>query len=163
MKSSTSLAIAGIGLGAFAGSSMGIVAFGGGMNAAWVFGPVGGIIGWLVSDRLGGQPNPEHQPKVELSPKDCELEKERQENTPAFAKLIASTLMLLAYLWNIHITTLEKLGLLDSFVRQPLLFLGLCILVSLVFPPFLGVYFFCWVAAVEFGAKEETRYTAQLK
>jgi hypothetical protein len=74
-----------------------------------------------------------------------------------------SVLALLATIWNFHIDVLSAVGVLPVFVRQPLLFLGLCVVVSLVFPPFLTLYILAWLAAHSFGLSETTNYRVKIK
>lgn len=162
MKNSTSFTIAGVGIGVFVGSSMGVAAFGGAVNAAWVFGPVGGFIGWLVAGRLS-RPNTDttsnRGDETTLASEQTEPTETQRDHV---ASVMNSALMLLAYVWNAHITTLDRLGLLDTFTRSPILFFGLCIVITVFFPPFLVVYFVCWLAASHFDATEASRFYAKI-
>jgi hypothetical protein len=161
MKRSTALTIAGAGIGALVGSSMGVAAFGGAVNAAWVFGPLGAFVGWLVSGRLNDRPGIQaDMQSTETLNSDPQMDS--PDRTHPLAKVMHSALMLMAYLWNFHVAALDRAGLLDTFVRQPLLFLGFCVLISFFFPPFLGVYFFSWLASSHFNATEESRYYADI-
>lgn len=158
MKNSTALTIAGLGIGVFVGSSMGVAAFGGAVNAAWVFGPVGGFIGWLVSGRLSGSDTttkPSRDDETTLDTKETELLENKRDHV---ASIMRSGLMLLAYVWNAHIAIIDRLGLLDTFTRTPVLFFGLCIVVTVFFPPFLVAYFLCWLAASHFDATKASRF-----
>jgi len=158
MNRTLALPVAGTCLGAFVGSSMGVAAFGGAVNGAWVFGPLGAFVGWLVAGRLEKPMSSEHSTQSEQSPK--------LPDTDRFANAAASVfhaiLLLLAYTWNFHISALKSLGILDTFVRRPLLFAGLCCVISLFFPPFLVAYFCCWLAASHFNASEDSLYFAKI-
>ena len=77
--------------------------------------------------------------------------------------ILHASLAILASVWNFHIDILKVLGLLPTFVRQPLLFAGLCVVVSAVFPPFLGLYFSAWLAANHFGLSEERQFRVTIK
>ena len=156
--------------GWFVGSTMGFVTGGAGYNAAWVFGPLGAFVGWLVSSKMeqgstavkNNDPteHDEHGNEQEAVGPSAEL---GDRAIKFFQDVLWSVLVLLATVWNFHIDLLEKVGFLPTFVRQPLLFPGMCIAVSLVFPPFFILYLLAWVAASTFNISEETNYRATIK
>ncbi|MEZ5913339.1 MAG: hypothetical protein R3D84_14895 [Paracoccaceae bacterium] len=164
MKSSTAYMIAGAAIGLFTGASMGIAVGGTAYNASVIFAPLGAFIGWLLASRRNTSPNAYHQSdKAPLYGND---QNERETGTPPrdnIAAIVHSALAILATVWNFQIDILKVLGILPAFVRQPLLFAGLCLVVSIVFPPFLGVYFFAWLAANHFGLSEETQFRVSIK
>jgi uncharacterized membrane protein (DUF485 family) len=162
MKNVTAFTIAGIGIGVFVGSSMGVAAFGGAVNAAWVFGPVGGFIGLLVSGRLSTSNTDTKSSQYDettLASAEIEFLENKRDHV---SSVIRSGLMLLAYVWNAHIAVIDRLGLLDTFTRAPVLFFGLCIVITVFFPPFLVPYFLCWLAASHFDATEASRFYAKV-
>lgn len=143
---------------------MGVVVGGAGYNAAVFLVPLGAFIGWLLASRsstaLDHSLAPTHVETGTLADQSSETEFVFRQGA---GMIFHSALAILASIWNFQIDTLKALGLLPAFVRQPLLFAGLCIVVSMVFPPFLGLYFFAWLAANHFGLSEECQYRVTVK
>ena len=164
MKKSSIFAITGAVAGVMLGSSMGIASGGSAVNAAWVFGPIGAFIGWLISTKQlapktqteseSGRPAPEQTPDVSSN--------NIKRETNILSKGLEASLTILAVAWNFHIDLLHAIGILDTFIRQPMLFVGLCVVISVFFPPYLVVYFLAWLAANHFHASAETKFRAQL-
>ena len=170
MSKSNALILTGAVIGLFLGSSMGIAVGGTAYNAALFLTPLGAFIGWLASraniesaeERRGSSEerlDHDHSGKTES---EDDLESEVKSQSPVESS-VWPALALLATLWNFQIDLLEKVGLLKTFVRQPLLFVGLCIVVSIFFPPFLLVYFLSWAAACHFDISQDNNYRAHIK
>lgn len=164
MKPSKALIFAGAALGFFIGSSMGVAVGGTAYNAAVFLAPLGAFIGWLLSSRNSAI----SEQKTELhlqSPSETNSQHTQNDGKAQLivGQLVHSTLAIMASVWNFQIAVLNSLGLLPTFVRQPLLFLGFCIVVSMFFPPFLVLYFCAWVAASHFGLSKEDQYRVVVK
>jgi hypothetical protein len=159
MKKSTAYIIAGSSFGLLVGSSMGVAVGGTAFNAAFFVVPLGGFVGWLLASRNDAQTG--HQPEIAPA---ATLETINSQSRPSiksnggFASIVHSALAILATIWNFQIEILSALGILPTFVRQPLLFAGLCIVISVFFPPFLALYFFAWLGANHFGLSEENQF-----
>lgn len=128
-------------------------------NGAVVFGPVGGLIGWLL-----GRPNnvrDKAKAETELNAENGMGQVPKMQ-TDRELGVISSILLFLAKLWNTHIDGLESIGLLSAFVAKPWLFAAQACIISVFFPPFLPVYFVAYVAAVSFGLDEANGYRAKL-
>src|SRR6056297_2841024 len=150
MNRTPAFVLSGAGLGFFLGSSMGIAAGGTAFNAVWLFVPLGAFIGWLLESRnLAIENNDEETSSEVQDANEAALAKDPQLN--AFQAVAQAALAILASVWNFQIDLLATLGVLDAFVRQPLLFAGLCIVASILFPPILPIYFFAWLGAIHFG------------
>ncbi|UWQ99031.1 hypothetical protein K3729_16720 [Rhodobacteraceae bacterium S2214] len=156
MRRSISTIIAGALFGLFIGSSMGLAFGGSAYNAAWFFTPLGAFIGWLVHKSSASEGVDLEQTR-DFDALDSSAEKVGK----ASANIFTSLLKILASLWNFQIDLLDTLGLLQTFVKQPLLFAGLCVVISVFFPPFLVIYFLSWLGASHFGATENTKYRAK--
>ena len=161
MKKSTAYIVAGSTLGLIVGSSMGVASGGTAYNATFFVVPIGGFVGWLLASQNNAQtdraPESTASPATKLIGPEPEL-----SNNPStgFASIVHSALAILATIWNFQIEILNALGVLPTFVRQPLLFAGLCIVISVFFPPFLAVYFFAWLGANHFGLSEDNQFRA---
>lgn len=147
--------VAGMFLGFFVGSSMGLAFGGTAYNAAWFTTPLGAFIGWILTSRT-----PSQTPNEPIS------QNGNQETDATFADKVAlvfqSLLKIMASIWNFHIDLLDMLKVLPTFVKQPLLFLGLCIVLTIIFPPFFMIYFFAWLGANHFDLDEENQYRAKI-
>ncbi|MDA9208554.1 hypothetical protein N9O61_06710 [Octadecabacter sp.] len=158
MKQQTALIIAGALIGFLIGSSMGLAFGGTAYNAAWFFTPLGAFIGWLI-------PSKQHLDKdistVPLATSDETSGGEKVGN--ALATIFTALLRIMASLWNFQIDVLNVLGVLPTFVRQPLLFAGVCFVISIFFPPFLAIYFLAWLGANHFEMSEATNYRSVMK
>lgn len=164
MQNTATYMSAGAAIGFIVGVSMGVAVGGAAYNAAIFFVPLGAFIGWLIASRV--------PPSVKKSDA---TEIEQAASTPSqssetevvlregIGMIVHSALAIMAFAWNFHIEVLRLLGVLPTFVRQPLLFAGLCIVISVVFPPFIGIYFIAWLAANHFGLSQENQYRAIIK
>ncbi|WP_417241933.1 hypothetical protein [Celeribacter sp.] len=160
MRRPLALIIAGSGIGLFIGLSIGIAAGGTAYNGAVFLVPLGAFIGWLIStksDQAEDLSNNSPSPISEQGGGGAERFGE------GIGAVVSSALTIAATVWNFHIDLLQLLGLLPTFIKQPLLFLGLAIVATMLFPPFLVVYFFCWLGASHFGISEEGQYRAIIK
>lgn len=152
-------ALAGLAIGSFIGLSTGVVASGGGVNGIFVFGPIGAFIGWLLSKRgntkdlgiatlsIGSVPE---QPKLPM------LE------PPLATKVLHAVFVFFALVWNAHVYALDKVSVLPTFIQKPWLFFVLGIVISIPFPPLLGIYFCAYLGASHFGMSENTGYHARI-
>lgn len=159
MNKSTAYILSGSALGLLVGSSMGVAVGGTAYNAAYFLAPLGAFIGWLLASRKeieAGRPTESGsaQPTDTIGP----LPESAEKPTNSFAPIVHSTWVILATIWNFQIEILNTLGVLPTFVRQPLLFAGLCVVISVFFPPFLILYFFAWLGANHFGLSEENQF-----
>ena len=102
---------------------------------------------------------------METSDREADIpENQRDPTSQSFwQRLIWAFLTLMATVWNFHIDVLHTLKLLPAFVKQPLLFVGLCIVLTVFFPPFFILYFLAWLSANHFGITEEADYRAKIK
>ncbi len=145
---------------------MGVAVGGTAYNAAVIFVPLGGFIGWLIGNRPPASDNQAVQrPDDVLSEAEkgrFEAAKDDTKPDNAFVALISSSLAITAALWNFHIDLLDTLGLFPVFARSPWLFVMLCVVISIFFPPFLVVYFAAYVGALHHGMSEKTAYRAVL-
>ncbi|AMY70852.1 hypothetical protein [Frigidibacter mobilis] len=170
MSQANALMVTGAVIGLVLGSSMGIAVGGTAYNAAVFLTPLGAFIGWLISRSIGGATKQaaagvEPATSVQERPQEAVSENSVSDvpNRDFFERLVWSVLALLATLWNFQIDLLDKVGVLPTFVRQPLLFAGLCIVISVFFPPALVIYFLAWLGANHFKISEETSYRATIK
>lgn len=166
MKKRHAVVLVGTLLGLFLGSSIGIAAGGTAINGAWVCAFLGAFIGWLIGrdfeeDSRSLQGSTEDQHLDEYSSSSSEPPSKPQGTSP-FKAVLFGGVALIASFWNFHIDLLSAINLLNNFCNQPWLFVGLGILVSLVFPPFGACYFISYVCAAQFGASKENQYRAQL-
>ena len=147
--------LAGLGIGSLIGISTGVAAGGDAINGAFVFGPIGAIIGWLFA--LSGGPKPTVQ-----MPATPELQAKIPEPLSLSGKLLDVVFVVFASLWNAHIDLLSFLRVLPTFVEKPWLFFVMAVVISAVFPPFLGIYLFAYLGASHFGLSETTSYRATI-
>ncbi|MDC0658409.1 hypothetical protein N6L27_10415 [Leisingera sp. SS27] len=158
MKRTTAFAISGAAIGFFAGSSMGIATGGDAYNAAVFLTPLGAFVGWVLALRNSAISSANED--TVQSKASTEDPARTQSNVP---QLVEGALALLASMWNFQIDMLKAIGLLDTFVRQPMLFAGLAIVISVFLPPFLPVYFCAWLGANHFGLSKENSYRVAVK
>ena len=151
--------LAGLGIGSFIGISTGVAAGGDAVNGIFVFGPIGAFIGWLLARR--GHPEQTMMEAVADVNEPNVLSAIKAE-PPLVSKVLHAVFVLFASLWNAHISLLQACSVLPIFIQKPWLFFVLGILISLPFPPFLGVYFFAYLGASHFGMSEKTRYRANI-
>lgn len=147
---------------------MGIAMSGTAFNGAYLFCPLGGFIGWLVSRKLEetGETSPEKSP--DPADPDSDDISNTKENTFDHLKsadtiiplIIYSALAIAASVWNFHIDLLKVTGLLPTFVENPWLFVILCVVITFFVQPFLAIYSVAYLAASHFGASEKTDYRA---
>ena len=164
MKKSTAFTLAGAGLGLFFGSSMGIAAGGSAYNAAVFLTPLGGFVGWLIASRNGAV---SERPSQDSQGSGVDATVDSLESQPTsdrgVVSIVHSALAIMAALLNFHIEVLRGLGLLSTFSRQPLLFFGLVVIFSAIFPPFFVIYFCAWLGANHFGLSAENEYRVNIK
>lgn len=164
MKKSISFIVAGAVLGLLVGSSMGVAVGGSAYNATFFLVPLGGFVGWLIATRNSAATDPTTErdavPTSSVVPAQVEP---ADSGAKGFGLVVHSALAILATVWNFHIEILNALGVLPTFVRQPLLFAGLCVVISAFFPPFLALYFFAWLGANHFGLSEEKQFRATIR
>ena len=151
--------LAGMGIGSFVGLSTGVAAGGDAVNGIFVFGPIGAFIGWLLA-RRGHLENPTLEPIADgIEPK---LQPNAHEGPPLPSRVFHAVFVLFASFWNAHISVLQACSVLPIFIQKPWLFFVLGILISIPFPPFLGVYFFAYLGALHFQMSEKTGYRANI-
>jgi hypothetical protein len=146
-------------LGAIIGLVMGIAAFGGAVNAAIVFGPVGFIIGWLLPVSALEKATPREtapiDKKVDPVPSSegdfHSVETAINEIIPLLARILVSV-------WNMQIKLLIALGLMDSFVKRSWLLFALAVVLLAVFYPLGVVFSVTGITAMSYGAKPENRF-----
>lgn len=157
MNKITQFVIAGALIGLFLGSSTGVAMQGTAYNGAVVFGPLGALIGWLIASN--------RSEKIEDSPPKDESEEQTENEANVAtdigknaANVFSSMLAILATIWNFHIDLLEAIGLLPIFCEKPWLFFVTAVVLSFFFPPFLAIYFVCYLGASHFGVNSENKY-----
>ena len=146
-------------IGLFLGSATGVAMLGTAYNGAVVFGPLGAFIGWLISKK--NNQDVENLPLKPSSSNGNETDVASNLGASA-ASVFISALTILATVWNFHIDLLEMLKLLPTFQEKPWLFFVLAVVVSAIFPPFLAVYFVCYLSANRFGIEPENGYRASI-
>lgn len=167
MSRSNALILVGAVIGFFLGSSIGVATGGTAYNGAYFLVPLGAFIGWLISRNKTDNSAPTN---VTENSKDfldgqgglLQSPTAKENRTPpnfVHSMLLAAGIFL-ATLWNFHIDLLEKVGVLESFIKQPFYFVAMCIGISIFLPPFVGAYLVAWLAAQQFGMSEETKYRA---
>jgi hypothetical protein len=151
-------------LGAIAGSVMGVVAFGGGENGAYVFGPIGFILGWLLpvnslqktmpleterieNEKIENVSDAAPSPKGDLR----NVEASINEIIPIVGRILVS-------IWNMQMKFLIAVGLMDYFVQRPWLLFALAIILLAVFYPLGIVFSVTGIAAMNYGAKSENQF-----
>jgi hypothetical protein len=151
------------GLGAIGGAVMGVAAFGGAVNAAYVFGPIGLIMGWLIpvrdkpsnsdaeSSSVGQVSNDSSVPEVDLQ----KLKTSVSEMLPILAKITLSV-------WNLLMRLLIAIGAIELFVKRPWLFVVLAIvLLGLVYP--VGIVFsILGIVANNYGSSSSNNFIVDL-
>ncbi len=165
LNKSVSFVAAGTLIGVFIGSSMGIAAGGTAYNAAFFFGPLGAFIGWLLPNKLSTPTEHTSDPPVSETPKpEPELLANNVSHDQSPLTAIATSLiMILATVWNFHIDLLGYLRVLPYFLDMPIFFVGLCLIITMLFPPFLLLYFAAWLSANHFGLHKKNQYRAIIK
>jgi hypothetical protein len=151
--------LAGLAIGSVIGLSTGVAAGGNAVNGVFVFGPIGAVVGWLFA-RQGNRENPGTEIPLNLT--EPPLQPLQSDGLSLIEKTIHAVLAFGASMWNVQIYVLHSLGLLPSFVEKPWLFFVLAIVVSIPFPPILGVYLFAYLGALQFGMSEKTEYRANI-
>lgn len=155
----------GAAMGLVVGVTTGVAGHGTAVNGAYVFAPLGALIGWLVSrgfeqgtsdTNIEGKLNQDEQSEVKPNKAPSETA------DVAFVKIIFAIAAFFATIWNLHINALEKLNLLGQFLDKPWLFLLLPICIGIFFPPFAIAYFVCYVAAANYGANAESNFRAKV-
>jgi hypothetical protein len=151
--------LAGLGIGSFVGLSTGVAAGGDAVNGVFVFGPIGAFIGWPLARHRHLEQIPveivadSDDPKIQLA---------AHEGPPFARKVLLAVFVFFASLWNAHIYLLQTCSVLPIFMQKPWLFFVLGIVISIPFPPFLGVYLFAYLGASHFGMSEKTSYRANI-
>ena len=170
MNKTASYTIAGVAIGLFVGSSMGIATGGAAYNGAVFLGPLGGFVGWLISiaGKTVTKPDAEETDgKVISHPEPINYQSSghpsegSSSTSPEPTNIYIAGLAILATVWNFHIEVLKMVNLLPIFLNKPWLFAALSVVVSVFFPPFLIVYFFAYLGASHFGASAENGFIAQ--
>ena len=165
MSKAMGFVIGGALIGLFLGSSTGVAMMGTAYNGAIIFGPLGAFIGWLVSKRNEKKAG---EPPLKPSPSTGnENQSENKSNVASnigadTANVFISVLTILATVWNFHIDLLEMIKILPVFQDKPWLFFVLAVVVSAFFPPFIAVYFICYLGAAHFGVKPENGYRSSI-
>ena len=144
------------GLGCF-GLSTGVVALGGGVNGALIFGPIGFVIGWLMPTRsigTGASLDPTEPPGVPRS--------DRQRVEDSLNKMMPLVGRILGSVWNLEMRLLIAVSLMSYLVRYPWLHFGIAfVLLAVVFP--LGIVFtVTGFAAMHYGAKASNNFIVDL-
>jgi len=157
MNKKIQLVVGGAAIGLFLGLSTGVAMQGTAYNGAVVFAPLGAFIGWLISSISG---------KKDEDPAPTDNVENKIDSSPSFGDTIAtvytSILTILATIWNFHIDLLDMMKLLPVFQEKPWLFLVLAVVISVFFPPFLVLYFVCYLGAAHFGIKDENGYRSDI-
>jgi hypothetical protein len=151
--------------GCIVGLSMGVAAFGDAVNGAFVFGPIGFVIGWLLPwsrpnvpiHGEGAGETPEPRPGVVRQTSDItQVEKSVNDMMPLVGRMLAAV-------WNMQMKALIALGLMGHFQKYPWVFVGVALLLlALVFP--LGVIFsVTGLAALHFNVSARDQFLVNLE
>lgn len=161
------------GLGCFIGISTGVVALGGGVNGAVVFGPIGFVIGWLMPTRwlgTGAEPSLVVDPAVvEVEATQDTVEQpeaprsDYQRVEDSLSEMMPIVGRILGSVWNLEMRLLIAIGLMPYLVRHGWLLIGIAfVLLAVVFP--LGIIFtVTGVAAMNYGAEAGNNFIIDLK
>ncbi|RUU11017.1 hypothetical protein EOD08_32375 [Mesorhizobium sp. M6A.T.Ca.TU.002.02.2.1] len=160
------------GLGCLIGFSTGVVALGGGVNGAIVFGPIGFVIGWLMParwtdtgapltgpllDPVAAEATPDfvEQPAHERSDYQ-RVEQSLKEMIPIIGRILGSV-------WNLEMKLLIAVGIMPYLVRHGWLLFGIAFaLLAVVFP--LGIVFtVTGIAAMNYGVEARSDFIIDLK
>lgn len=159
------------GLGYLVGFSTGVVALGGGVNGAIVFGPIGFVIGWLMPARWTDTEAPRTtsllDPVAEATPDFVEqpahersdyqrVEQSLNEMIPIIGRVLGSV-------WNLEMKLLIAVGVMPYLVRHGWLLFGIAFaLLAVVFP--LGIVFtVTGIAAINYGAQARSNFMIDVK
>lgn len=153
------------GLGCLIGLSTGVVALGGGVNGALVFGPIGFVIGWLMPGKGSAPQSPRAEAQQAPDPVEssaaprsdfARLEDSLNDMVPVAARALCS-------IWNLQMKLLIAVGLMPHLVRYPWLLFGTAfVLLGVVFP--LGIVFtVTGVAAMQYGAEAKSNFLVNLE
>lgn len=151
-------------LGAIAGSVMGVAAFGSAENGAYVFGPIGFIVGWLLPVNSLEKTVPLETKKLEnekienVSDAAPSPEGELRNVEASINEIIPIVGRILVSIWNIQMKFLITVGLMDYFVQRPWLLFALAVVLLAVFYPLGIVFSVTGIAAMNYGAKSESQF-----
>ncbi len=146
-------------LGAIAGSVMGVVAFGGGENGAYVFGPIGFIVGWLLPVNSLQKTAPLEAETIEKAADAVPSpEGELRNVETSINEIIPIVGRILVSIWNMQMKFLIAVGLMDYFVQRPWLLFALAIILLAIFYPLGIVFSVTGIAAMNYGAKSENQF-----
>ncbi|RWP83477.1 MAG: hypothetical protein EOR11_23455 [Mesorhizobium sp.] len=161
------------GLGSLIGFSTGVVAMGGGVNGAIVFGPIGFVIGWLTPAKSTGAEAPpanslldpvlvaaEAVPDPVDGPSAPHGDYQRVE--ASLSEMIPIIGRILGSVWNLEMKLLIAVGLMPYIVRHGWLLFGIAlVLLAVVFP--LGIVFtVTGIAAMNYGAEAGNSFIIDL-
>ncbi|TGQ36513.1 hypothetical protein [Mesorhizobium sp. M00.F.Ca.ET.216.01.1.1] len=162
------------GLGYFIGLSTGVAALGDAVSGAFVFGPIGFVIGWLMpakwtsaetpptgSERdpvvIVAQATPDHVEQPVAEPSDFRrVEQSLNEVIPIIGRILGSV-------WNMEMKLLIAVGLMPYLVRHAWLLFGIAVvLLAVLFP--LGIVFtVTGIAAMNYGAEAGSNFIVDLR
>ncbi|MES0061463.1 hypothetical protein [Mesorhizobium sp. M0041] len=160
------------GLGGLIGISTGVVALGGGVNGAIVFGPIGFVIGWLMPSKSTGTEAPPANPLLDPElvgavpdPVDgpSAPHGDYQRVEASLSEMIPIIGRILGSVWNLEMKLLIAVGLMPYIVRHGWLLFGIAlVLLAVVFP--LGIVFtVTGIAAMNYGAEAGNRFIIDLR
>jgi len=150
--------LGGAAIGLFLGLSTGVAMQGTAYNGAIVFGPLGALIGWLIS---GNEIEKMEEPRPTTESESEAIVSFDFEKwaTSIFLVMLA----IFATVWNFHIDLLKMVRLMPYFREKPWLFFVMALVLSVLFPPFIVPYLVCYFSASHFGLTYENGYRASIR
>lgn len=156
-------------LGYVIGLSTGVAALGSAVSGAFVFGPIGFVIGWLLPWRKGYDGPPTTRADVagvsslEAGPTPPHKASDLQEAEQAITGMLPLAGRALAAVWNMQMRLLIMVGLMPLLQRYPWAMLGIAVLLlAFVFP--LGIIFtVTGLVAMHFNAAPKSQFLVVLR
>ena len=168
------------GLGYFIGLSTGVAALGSAISGAFVFGPIGFLVGWLMTSRDDDvSPAPmvaEPQLPIDLdidTPSPMIVERQLPVDlgieTPApkgdyqlvedsVSQIIPIVGRIAASVWNMQMKMLSAVGVMPYLVRHPWLLIGIGFALLAIIFPFGIIFTVTGFAAMHYGARPEDNF-----
>ncbi len=160
-------AIIGFFIGSFLGGSMGVAAGGGAVNGAYVFGPIGAFIGYLLGQRKNVSKGNETYARTSRNandkgpagPEQAEELKENLTETANKAEWFFNAIVrLLCSFWNIQMGFLIRINVMPYFISMSWIFAVIGILLLAIALPIGVIFCLTAFAAMSREIKRENNF-----
>jgi hypothetical protein len=157
-------AVLGLFIGIFFGSSIGVASGGNAVNGVYIFGPIGGFVGWLIAKKTNRANN---RPSVEESQADADIQSRNNFPTTyenqAIGLLhssISFVIQFLADVWNFKMDIILKIGLMPTLKSHSWVFVVFPFVITFIIPFYAPIYVLLGVVAMSCGANAENNFRA---